>query len=312
MVVTVAEPPVPTPRSLTSPLLAHVDRFAKGSPLPAEDIEALLQLATHQENLLMARKQAEMVDALRYSPWPALADATPDNTRATQVMQDARRDLQEVVPKQLLEDVEELADGSHSDFFKKIGELIDWLDKEWVARYNGLLAGYVGFYKELTNILAAIKDQLKQPDKDNMVHVDFTDMRGELDKLRERWAKQGFGKVFDSEEVARMFLKEVGIEGLKVIQRRPGGGWQISIDPDLINSLQDVFPAKEGPLSASALNEMMAQKEIMLERLSFITRAIPEKTQQKLQVYDMLVKILSSTIDSTSQTDQGIIAAIAG
>ena len=91
-----------------------------------------------------------------------------------------------------------------------------------------------------------------------------------------------------------------------------GGGWQLSIDPDLINSLQNVFPANVGPISASALNELMAQKEIMMERFNFINRALPEKYQRKLQMWDSLVKILSSTIDAVTEADRAFIQALAG
>lgn len=312
VVATLAERPVPTRRSPASPLLAHLARFSEGSPLPAEDTEAMLQLATHQEALFLARKQAEIVDVLSHSPWAAFADAEPDNAQAKLTMQEARRALQERVPQQLLQDAEQRAGGSHADFFKEISGLIGRLDKEWIGKYSGLLAGYVGFYRELTNALALIKDQLGKPDKDGMVEVDFTALRSKLDDLKAKWAGQGFGEVFGTEAAARRYLAEVGIEGLTVVERKPGGGWQISIDPDLINSLQRVFPSTVGGISASALNEMMAQKEIMLERFSFITRAIPEKYQRQLQMWDTLVKILSSTIDSTTQADQGVIAAMAG
>ncbi|MDR6092755.1 IpaD/SipD/SspD family type III secretion system needle tip protein [Stenotrophomonas sp. SORGH_AS_0321] len=312
MAATVAEQPVPTRRIPTSPLLAHIAHFADGSPLPAADVEAMFQLAIHQEPLFLDKKQALISDALRHSPWPALADAEPDDEQAQQVMHQARRDLQALIPQQQARAAEQRTGGSHSDFFKEIADMIARLETGWIKKYSGLLAGYVAFYKELTNILAAIKDQLGKPDKDGMVAVDFTALRAQLDDLRTKWGSQGFGEVFGTEAAARQYLAELGIEGLTVVERKPDGGWQVSIDPDLINSLQHVFPADVGPISASALNELMAQKEVMMERFNFINRAIPEKYQRQLQMWDSLVKILSSSIDTITEADRASIQALAG
>ncbi|MEN5426503.1 IpaD/SipD/SspD family type III secretion system needle tip protein [Stenotrophomonas pennii] len=309
---TATERATSSPRIPASPLLLHLATYGAGSSVPADDEQSLLQLATHQEALFQHRKRALVVDAVRHSPWPAMADADPDDLQARQIMQDARQALHGVLPSEQIEDAEQAADGSHSDFFKEIADLIARLERDWISKYSGLLAGYVAFYKELTNILADLRDQLGKPDKDGMVHVDFTALRGEFDKLRTTWATKGFGEVFGTEAAARQFLAELGIEGLSVVEVQPGGGWQISIDPDLINSLQNVFPADVGPISASALNELMAQKEVMMERFNFINRAMPEKYQRQLQMWDSLVKILSSTIDAVTEADRAFIQALAG
>jgi uncharacterized protein YukE len=307
-----AEQPAPSPRIHSSPLLVHLATYGEGSSVSAENVESLLLLATHQEALFQEKKRKLVLDAIRHSPWPAVADADPDDLQARQIMQDARPVLHAVLSSELLEGAEQRAGGSHSDFFKEIAELIARLDGDLNREYSELLKGYIGFYKELTNILADLRDQLGKPDKDGMVDVDFTALRAKFDALRTTWAGKGFGEVFSSEAAAKRFLAELGIEGLTVIALPNGGGWQLSIDPDLINSLKNVFPANVGPISASALNELMAMKEVMMERFNFINRALPEKYQRKLQMWDSLVKILSSTIDAVTEADRAFIQALAG
>lgn len=308
----VAEQPIPTRRASASPLLAHIARFADGSPLPAADVEAMLQLATHQESLLLERKRATAGEALRQSPWPAIADAEPGDEHAQQVMQEVRRALHELIPQHLLQDAEQRAGGSHSDFFKEIAALISRLDGDWISRYSEMLAGYVEFYRELTDALKDLGKKLPPPDKDGNIEFDPTDLHTAFDALKEKWSKQGFGPVYENQADAQAFLDELGIEGLKIIATDPGPGWQVSIDPDLITDLGSVFPDSAGKVSASALNEMMTQKEIMMERFNFINRALPEKYQRQLQNWDMLVKVLSSTIDAVTEGDRAVIQAMAG
>lgn len=282
------------------------------SSLSSDDVDAMLQLAIHQAALSLDKKREETFDALRLSRWPAIADADPGNAQAQQVIQEAREHLAGRLSADELEGAEQRADGSHSDFFDEIADLIARLDSEWISKYSDLLAGYVEFYKKLTDILADIKGQLGKPDKDGNVHVDFTALRQKLDALMADWKNKGFGEVFATEAAAKQFLAELGIEGLTVVEVMPGGGWQISIAEDLITSLKNVFPEKAGSISASALNEMMAQKEVMMERFNFINRALPEKYQRQLQMWDSLVKILSSTIDAVTDADRAFIQAMAG
>lgn len=321
---TIAEQPVLSRRTPASPLLAHIARFADGSPMPATDVEGMLQLATHQEALFLEKQRAMAGEALRHSPWPALADADPDDQRAQQVMQEARRAMQDLVPQNLLQDAEQRAGGSHRDLFEEIAALIGRLDAEWIRKYSEILGGYVEFYRELTDALKDLKDYLGTPDSSGNSNVNFQKLVEALEALKAKWASKGFGPVFDTREKADRFLKELGIEDLVLIQ--VDGGWQIGIDSAVIDSLISVFPLgpweiilkppyqqrKPYKLSSVALAEMMTQKEIMMERFHVINRALPEKYQRQLQSWDMLVKVLSSTIDAVTEADRAVVQAMAG
>ncbi|WP_349985371.1 IpaD/SipD/SspD family type III secretion system needle tip protein [Stenotrophomonas sp. WHRI 8082] len=282
------------------------------SSLLSDDVASMLQLSIHQAVLSLDKEREATFDALRHSPWLSIADADSGDAQAQNVMQQAREILAGLLSVDEIESAEQRAGGSHSDFFKEIADLIGRLDSEWISKYSSLLAGYVGFYKELTDILADLKANLGTPDKDGNVNVNFTALRLKLTNLKAAWANKGFGEVFGTEAAAKQFLAELGIDGLTVVEVKPGGGWQISIDTGLIDSLTHVFPSDVGPISASALNEMMAQKEVMMERFNFINRALPEKYQRQLQMWDSLVKILSSTITAVTDADQAFIRAMAG
>lgn len=303
---------IPSSEQVRSPPLRTYFSTLTHSSLPADDLESMLQLAIHQELLSLDKAREVTLDVLRHSPWPSMADADSGDAQAQQIMQQARENLAGLLSVDEIEGAEQRAGGSHSDFFKEIADLIGRLDSEWISKYSDLLAGYVGFYKELTDILADLKDNLGKPDKDGNVHVDFTALRAKLDGLKDKWKNKGFGEVFGTEAAAKRFLAELGIDGLSVVEVMPGGGWQISIDTGLIDSLTHVFNQKVGPISASALNELMAQKEVMMERFNFINRALPEKYQRQLQMWDSLVKILSSTIDAVTEADRAFIQAMAG
>lgn len=307
-----AEHAVSPRRNPASPLLAYLATSAQDSGRTPADEDALLLLATRQEALFQDRKRELVIDALRHSPWSALADADPDDAQAQRTVQEARQLLKALLPADVRALAEQGADGSHREFFEAISEVIGRLDGELKSRYSDLLAGYVKFYKELTNILADIKDQLGKPDSDGMVNVDFTKLREKLTRLKDTWAVKGFGAVFSSRAEAEKLLAELGIEGLAVVRLPDGGGWQVGIDTDLIDSLQHVFPLNKGPISTSALNELLQQKETMMERFNFINRALPEKYQRRLQMWDALVKLLSSTIDTVTEADRSVIAAWAG
>lgn len=310
-----------SPHIPVSPLLAHLAAQGQGGSLPGEDVESLLQLAAHQEVLFQARKKELVVDALRHSPWPALADADPDNAQARQITHVARQLLQALLPAEVLAAAEQRAAGSHSDFFKEIADLIARLDGNLSREYSDLLKGYVEFYRELTDALRGLREQLGTPDKDGNITVNFGSLVRALEAIKTKWASKGFGAVYATKEDADRFLAELGIEGLAVVA--VDGGWQIGIDSSVIDSLISVFPLgdlvlpplpirKPVTISANALNELMAQKEVMMERFTFINRALPEKYQRQLQMWDSLVKILSSTIDAVIEADRAFIQAMAG
>ena len=306
-----AEQAVGSQRNPASPLLAYIAASVNGgSRTPAEE-DALLQLAERQEALLLERKRDSVIDALRHSPWFARADADPDDAQSQWIVQEARLQLKALLPADLLAPIEQRTTGSHREFFDEISKVIGHLDDELKSQYSDLLAGYVRFYRELTGILADLKDQLGKPDSDGMIEVNFKGLLLKLEKLKETWVSKGFGAVFESKADAEKLLAELGIEGLKVVQL-PDGSWQVGIDTGLIDSLRNVFQPAEGSISATALNELLQQKETMMESFNFINRALPEKYQRRLQMWDALVKLLSSTIDAITDADSKVIAAMAG
>ena len=203
---------------------------------------------------------------------------------------------------------------SSSDFLDSIFELINRLDTEWLSRFSDVLGNYVGFFNELTDIMALLADSITGTDNNGNLNVDFSAVRNALDKLvNEIQANNsgGLGGNFASHEEADAFLKDLGLRDLVIRPNRDGGGWQLAIDVTLVIRLRDMFTAGPHKISPAEHAALISAKDSLLERFNHINRVLPDKYQRQLQMWDTLVKTLSGTIDSMADTNKLIMQNMA-
>jgi len=292
-----------------SALLEHLERAAMGNLSGSSDDRAdLLEQAVRKDESLHLKQLQAILSAQGDSALLQAADEGDDDAAALAALarQLASRQL---APAQLPSAL--AAGDSHQDFFDEISRLIARLDVEWISKYSGVLAGYAAFFEKLAKAMHFFTDAIKGPEKDGKIKVEFDALRAELLELKSQIESAGFGPVFATQAEALAFLAELDVQGLAVT-KRPDGTYQIGVDPALLQSLIDVFPKGTQYLSPEEMSALNANRETWLERFNHINRALPEKYQRQLQMWDMLVKILSSTIDSITEADRAFVQALSG
>ncbi len=292
-----------------SALLEHLERATLGNlSSSSTDRTDLLEQAVRKDESLHLRQLHALRSVGTHNALLQAADGSDDDAADLAAL--ARQLASGLLgPAQMRSAL--AAGESHQDFFDEISRLIGRLDVEWISKYSGVLAGYAAFFEKLAKAMHLFTDAIKGPDKDGKIEVDFYKLRKELLALKRQITNAGFGPVFATEAEALAFLAELDVQGL-VVTKRPDGTYQVGVDPALLQSLIDVFPRKTAYLSPEQMSALNANRETWLERFNHINRALPEKYQRQLQMWDMLVKILSSTIDSVTEADRAFVQALSG
>ncbi|MBA8682067.1 hypothetical protein [Stenotrophomonas tumulicola] len=214
---------------------------------------------------------------------------------------------------------------SHHEFFEEVLALLARLNSVWLQRFNEVLSNYVSVFDKLTEVMTKLKDAIKGHDKDGNLTVNFFELRKALRELADEIATgPGLGGAFDSEEEAKEFLKELGVDGL-LVKQDGNGKWELALDPQLIRDLVDVFPAgapilrpipdppyfewveADIKMNPARYNAIIAAKDSLMERFNHLNRVLPDKHQHQIQWWNTVLKALSATIDELSQADRQIV-----
>lgn len=197
---------------------------------------------------------------------------------------------------------------SHFDFYAQIVENLKQLKEGWLDPFGKILSDYVGFFDRLTQAMSGLSGAITGTDKDGNLIVDYSSVRQKLQQLiggAAPFSNVPLGTPLDTDLEAKQFLKELGDPPGLIITRKDGK-FQIELDKGFITSIINVFPAGKKTMSPAAHAALDAAKNAQMERLMHINRVIPDRYQRQVQSWETLVKILTGTIQSTSEADSNI------
>lgn len=200
---------------------------------------------------------------------------------------------------------------SHFDFYDRIIAELERLKAGWLDPFGEVLSDYVAFFDSLTKAMSGLADAIKGTDSDGNLIVDYDAVRkalGELIGGIHGMQDIPLGRPVDTREEAERLLEEMGSPP-GVIINEVDGKFQIQLHHSLVQELINVFPEGEQKMSPAAHAALDAAKNAQMERLMHINRVIPDRYQRQVQSWETLVKILTGTIQSTSDTDSRIVQA---
>ncbi|WP_445147348.1 IpaD/SipD/SspD family type III secretion system needle tip protein [Dyella sp. Tek66A03] len=195
---------------------------------------------------------------------------------------------------------------SHSDFYSDLIDAIDYLDSEWLSKYSDALAQYIEFFREFSNIMALLKDAI-EASGDNDVNVNFSEMSNRLKSLIDNYsqASEGLGS-FPSQAAADAFIRDLGLSGLTV-ERALDGSYAVMIDLQPVQDLRKSMPESPSKWDMAKYNAWLSSKDTYTEQLQHVSQVLGEKYSRNTQLFDTLIKVLSSTIESISEADKAFI-----
>ena len=311
--------PVRRSQAAGSAILQHLRQRALGTlPAAAADQHALYLQALRKDELQMANQQASVLQALLGSPVPHAAD--DGDADAARIVSQVRGLVSDLLTDTLQDDA--AVGESNRDFFERIAALLGRLDTEWVQKFSDALAGYVEIFAKLNEVMLLLsRGALGKPDSDGNIPVRFEDLRQELTTLRNELLKKGLGPEFADDLQASAFLEQLGnLNGLRVMRfarddpDNPGEKiiyYQVGVDPNLVTSLITLFSVT-GPLSPTQLSTLLSNKDSAMEAFNQLNRALPEKLQQLMRLWDTLQKVLSSSIETMNEGNMASIRNIGG
>jgi hypothetical protein len=200
---------------------------------------------------------------------------------------------------------DDIAPRWHSDFFDQLIEDAGKLEGDWIKKYEEALKKYMEFFDEFSKAL--LTKYIFEWDQDKQLQdVDFTWLREKLNALKDTFSNPETGALasFATEEEAKAFIEKLGLDGLTVRQKQDGSyAVMPNLGPveELLNST-----GKDGTQlwNISLFNAWVSGKDSIVERLRHASQVLGEKYSRNLQIYDNVIKALSSTIDAINEVDK--------
>ncbi|MBN3002382.1 type III secretion system needle tip protein SctA [Chromobacterium alkanivorans] len=206
---------------------------------------------------------------------------------------------------------------SDRELWKLISDSIGNIKNGYLGVYENVVGKYIEFYQEFSDILAKMAGWISSNDKGDKVTLNVGDLYAELKTLKEKyentalfptsgttteaeakkWAKElglpescvqkkgdGYVVVIDTGPVDKMMKALEGLAGNKV----PSQGQKVEMDNAKFQSWQSGFKAQE-------------------ENLKNTLQTLTQKYSNANSLFDNLVKVLSSTISSCTETAKSFL-----
>lgn len=201
-----------------------------------------------------------------------------------------------------------------SNVADQIGDIIGNVKEDYYDVFEGAMAKYIQFYKELGEIMAKLGEFTKPSDKEGMVKFNFKELKALIVKLQDNYTNTSgnFGKAqlypqdglsTTTLENANKWAKDMGLAASSVIKHKNGEYYvfidiaplKVMINEMICTADKDKDPSEVTNTQYQAwLTGFNAQEEQIKTTISSLTGRFSNANS----IYDNVVKILSSTIGS--------------
>jgi type III secretion system IpaD/SipD/SspD family effector len=205
-----------------------------------------------------------------------------------------------------LDDVDDRM-GSNTDLYDQVTDMIGDIQNDYLNKYQESLQKYLDFFRELSDILADISKYVSANSDPNFMDMNLGVLKTRLGALAAKFGNvtSTFGD-FDSKEEAEKLISDLGGSGL-VPWPLADGKWGVFIDAGPIHSLIASMPADGTRWDTAKYQEWINGKDSRKETYQNAVTIISEKYSRANAIYDNLVKLLSSLIESVTKTDESFL-----
>lgn len=209
---------------------------------------------------------------------------------------------------------------NNADFWDQIAEAIAQIKSEYLDAYGDAADKYLKFNEAISKIVAQLSSWIKADSKGEKVTLDIAALKAALEEVKQSFSlpnpaavlyppqkKDAEGIEGTSKEAAEKWAKDMGVPEDCVKEQPEGSGkYVVVIDTGPVQRMIDNVP-KDGEMNPFELdiwrsgftsqeNLVKTSMQSMLQRFSTAT-----------SVYDNLVKVLSSTINTTLEACKGYL-----
>jgi type III secretion system IpaD/SipD/SspD family effector len=202
--------------------------------------------------------------------------------------------------------LDDIAPRWHSEFFDQLIGDAENLQDDWISKYEDALKKYIEFFDAFSEALR--QNYIEGGDEKN-IRVDFTKLRAKLEELAAKFRDPETGGLasFATKQEAEAFIAKLGLEGMHV-QQKADGSFAVMVN---LGPLEELWVSTfgDGPMdwNISKYNAWVSSKDSIVEQHRHVSQVLGEKYSRNLQIYDSVIKALSSTIESINEADKTYI-----
>ncbi|KVD82935.1 hypothetical protein WI88_16925 [Burkholderia ubonensis] len=233
-----------------------------------------------------------------------------------------RTQLQPGIPAKLSDSVDKTVFDSDAKLWEKIAEYIGNIGNDYLGVYENVVAQYTAFYKAYSDILSKMGGWITPGKDGNSVKLNVTALKNELQKLHDKYSLPSTaGELFPvknsdgslqgaNKDKAEEWADALGLPRSCVKEFPAGSGkYAVVVDMTPINTMMRDLGGlgsadKDGNvgLDNAKFQAWQSGFKAQEENLKTTLQTLTQKYSNSNSLYDNLVKVLSSTISSCTET----------
>ncbi|EFP4107615.1 type III secretion system needle tip complex protein IpaD [Shigella boydii] len=254
---------------------------------------SLEEIALHSSQISMdVNKSAQLLNILSKTEYPINKDA---------------RELLHSAPKEAELDGYEMI--SHRELWAKIADSINDINEQYLKVYEHAVSSYTQMYQEFSAVLSSLAGWISPGGNDgNSVKLQVKSLKDALTTLKKNYEDKPLYPATNtvSEQEANKWLTELG--GTIGTVSKKNGGYVVSINMtpinNMLNSLDKLGTTDEVVLDNAKYQAWNAGFSAEDETMKNNLQTLVQKYSNANSIFDNLVKVLSSTISSCTDTDK--------
>ncbi|WP_152060725.1 type III secretion system needle tip complex protein IpaD, partial [Shigella flexneri] len=254
---------------------------------------SLEEIALHSSQISMdVNKSAQLLNILSRNKYPINKDA---------------RELLHSAPKEAELDGDQMI--SHRELWAKIANSINNINEQYLKVYEHAVSSYTQMYQDFSAVLSSLAGWISPGGNDgNSVKLQVNSLKKALEELKEKYKDKPLYPANNtvSQEQANKWLTELGGTIGKVSQKN--GGYVVSINmtpiDNMLKSLENLGGNGEVVLDNAKYQAWNAGFSAEDETMKNNLQTLVQKYSNANSIFDNLVKVLSSTISSCTDTDK--------
>lgn len=254
---------------------------------------SLEEIALHSSQISMdVNKSAQLLDILSKKEYPINKDA---------------RELLHSAPKEAELDGYEMI--SHRELWAKIANSINDINEQYLKVYEHAVSSYTQMYQDFSAVLSSLAGWISPGGNDgNSVKLQVKSLKDALTTLKKNYEDKPLYPATNtvSKQEADKWLTELG--GTIGTVSAKNGGYVVNINmtpiDNMLNSLDKLGGTDEVVLDNAKYQAWNAGFSAEDETMKNNLQTLVQKYSNANSIFDNLVKVLSSTISSCTDTDK--------
>lgn len=254
---------------------------------------SLEEIALHSSQISMdVNKSAQLLDILSKKEYPINKDA---------------RELLHSAPKEAELDGYEMI--SHRELWAKIANSINDINEQYLKVYEHAVSSYTQMYQDFSAVLSSLAGWISPGGNDgNSVKLQVKSLKDALTTLKKNYEDKPLYPATNtvSKQEADKWLTELGGTIGTVSPKNEGYVVNINMTPidNMLNSLDKLGGTDEVVLDNAKYQAWNAGFSAEDETMKNNLQTLVQKYSNANSIFDNLVKVLSSTISSCTDTDK--------